>query len=150
MAAHDWQLASGVERQTIACPVMSPSRSTIKGHAHHLLHGIRQVGTFNYWGHNFVAQWVFVRRSLDGGKTWETNHIPIIEHPTEPGISVGGQTYIISDTSQAPTRAIFMWVGRGGHYGFRDPTPRALTRRRGRPGPSPIELTDHPGCARSE
>src|SRR5580704_14538309 len=32
-----------------------------------------KLGTENYWAHNATRNGIFVRRSLDGGKTWERN-----------------------------------------------------------------------------
>ena len=44
------------------------------------------VGPFKYWGHNPKRNAVLVRRSPDGGKTWEPRSIPVIEHADGPGI----------------------------------------------------------------
>lgn len=45
-----------------------------------------KLGTFNYWAHNATRNGLFVRRSLDGGKTWESQERPVLAHPTESGI----------------------------------------------------------------
>lgn len=59
-----------------------------------------KLGRFNYWAHGATRNGLFVRRSLDGGATWEANHVAIIEHPSEPGIPWEDKPYIIADDSR--------------------------------------------------
>jgi hypothetical protein len=59
------------------------------------------LGTLNYWGHGATRNGIFVRRSLDGGETWERNHIPVAEQPTKPGIPFEDKPYIIADTGNS-------------------------------------------------
>ncbi|HLW78657.1 MAG TPA: sialidase family protein, partial [Terriglobia bacterium] len=43
-----------------------------------------------------------IRRSLDGGKTWEAQHIPIIRHETAAGMPWEDKPYIVADNSSGP------------------------------------------------
>ncbi len=42
------------------------------------------------------------RSSLDGGKTWESEDIAILKHPTEPGVPWEDKPYVVADDSQGP------------------------------------------------
>src|SRR5438874_3188687 len=44
-----------------------------KGHAFLCYLAFDRLGTISYWAHNAGRNGIFVRRSLDGGKTWEAN-----------------------------------------------------------------------------
>ncbi|HTD24415.1 MAG TPA: sialidase family protein [Terriglobales bacterium] len=61
-----------------------------------------KLGTTNYWGHNATRNGVFVRRSPDGGKSWEKIAHAVIEHPTTPGIPFEDKPYIVADTTSSP------------------------------------------------
>lgn len=61
-----------------------------------------KLGTANYWGHNATRNGIFIKRSLDGGKTWEENAIPVIEHATQPGIPFEDKPYIAADNTNSP------------------------------------------------
>lgn len=61
-----------------------------------------KLGTFSYWGHNAGRNGIYIRRSMDGGKTWEANDIPVSAQPQEPGIPFEDKPYIIADNSHGP------------------------------------------------
>jgi len=61
-----------------------------------------KLGTTNYWGHNATRNGVFVRRSPDGGKSWEKAAHAVIEHATTPGIPFEDEPYIVADTTGSP------------------------------------------------
>ncbi len=73
-----------------------------RGHAYLCYIAFDKLGTWNYWAHNATRNGIFVRRSLDGGKTWEANDVPVIHHPTEPGIPFEDKPYIVADNSKGP------------------------------------------------
>ncbi|HET7206124.1 MAG TPA: sialidase family protein [Terriglobales bacterium] len=60
-----------------------------------------KLGTQNYWAHNATRNGVFVRRSLDGGKTWDKQASPVLAHNTEPGIPFEDKPYIVADATQS-------------------------------------------------
>ena len=72
------------------------------GHAFLCYIAFDKLGTDEYWGHNATRNGVFVRRSLDGGKTWKQSPVPVIKHATKPGIPFEDKPYIVADNTQGP------------------------------------------------
>ena len=60
-----------------------------------------KLGTENYWAHNATRNGIFVRRSPDGGKTWEKDPAAVIAHNSDPGIPFEDKPYIVADTTQS-------------------------------------------------
>ncbi|HKS97451.1 MAG TPA: sialidase family protein [Terriglobia bacterium] len=101
-AGKHWQTASGVEPPDYRVSGDVSVTYDVHGHAILCYMAFDKLGTFNYWAHNATRNGLFVRRSLDGGKTWESPHIPIIQHATEPGIPWEDKPYIVADASSGP------------------------------------------------
>ncbi len=72
------------------------------GHAFLCYIAFDKLGTDEYWGHNATRNGIFVRRSLDGGRTWQAAAVPVIEHPSDPGIPFEDKPYIVADNTQGP------------------------------------------------
>ncbi|MGB8480041.1 MAG: sialidase family protein [Acidobacteriaceae bacterium] len=70
-----------------------------QGHAILCSIAFNKLGTFNYWGHATKTNAVLIRRSLDGGKTWEPAPITVSVQPQQPGIPFEDKPYIVADTS---------------------------------------------------
>ncbi|HEV2351576.1 MAG TPA: hypothetical protein VG028_17230 [Terriglobia bacterium] len=98
-AGKHWEIAAGTEPPNYR--VSGDVSVTYDKHGHALLcyMAFDKLGTFNYWAHNASRSGLFVRRSMDGGKTWESQHIPIIEHETTPGMPFEDKPYIVADDS---------------------------------------------------
>lgn len=60
-----------------------------------------QLGTENYWARGATRNGVFVRRSSDGGKTWDKSHAIVFAHNSDPGIPFEDKPYIVADTSHS-------------------------------------------------
>jgi len=101
-AGHTWHPAEGVEPPNYRVSGDVSTAFDRQGHAFICYMAFDKLGTFSYWAHNASRNGLFVRRSVDGGKTWEANHIPVIEHATEPGMPWEDKPYIVSDTSKGP------------------------------------------------
>jgi hypothetical protein len=60
-----------------------------------------QLGTDNYWARGATRNGIFVRRSADGGATWETQAHAVIAQPTKPGIPFEDKPYIVADNTDS-------------------------------------------------
>ena len=108
-----------------------------------------KLGTPEYWAHHATRNGIFVRRSLDGGRTWEDHSIPVMADGNLPGNVFEDKPYIVADTS-------------GGRYngnlyiGWTHFTLEAslLYFSRSTDGGAhwsqPLTLSDHPGLPRDD
>jgi len=55
-----------------------------------------------------------VRRSLDGGKTWEPRDGAVSEYDTVPVIRFGDKPYLVAHTTKSDMPGIYTWVGPDG------------------------------------
>jgi hypothetical protein len=101
-AGRHWAIASGTAPQNYRVSGDVSVTYDKFGHAILCYMAFDKLGTFNYWGHNASRNGLFVRRSLDGGKTWALQHNPIIEHETYPGMPFEDKPYIVADDSSGP------------------------------------------------
>jgi hypothetical protein len=72
-----------------------------QGHAFLCYIAFDKLGTENYWAHNATRNGIFVRRSLDGGQTWEKDASIVIANPTQPGVPFEDKPYIVADTTHS-------------------------------------------------
>ena len=101
-AGRHWQAASGIAPPNYRVSGDVSVTYDNKGHAILCYIAFDRLGTTNYWAHNATRNGIFVRRSLDGGQTWEADHIPVAEQPTEPGIPFEDKPYIVADEGDDP------------------------------------------------
>jgi hypothetical protein len=101
-SGHHWQAASGIAPENYHVSGDVSVAFDNRGHAIVCYMAFDKLGRFNYWAHGAERNGLFVRRALDGGTTWEANHIPIIEHPTKPGIPWEDKPYIVADDTDGP------------------------------------------------
>lgn len=72
-----------------------------QGHAFLCYIAFDKLGTTNYWAHNATRNGIFVRRSSDGGKTWDPEPAVVIAHNSDPGIPFEDKPYIVADTTRS-------------------------------------------------
>ena len=94
-----WATASGVEPPDYRVSGDVSVAYDKHGHAILCYMAFDKLGTYNYWAHNSSRNGLFIRRSLDGGKTWEAHDIAIIKHPTGSGVPWEDKPYIVVDDS---------------------------------------------------
>src|SRR5260370_5362424 len=56
-----------------------------------------KLGSSQYWARGATRNGIFVRRSADGGKTWEAEASSVIAHDSTPGIPFEDKPYIFAD-----------------------------------------------------
>ena len=100
-AGRSWKPAQGVAPPNYR--ISGDVSTTFDNHGHAFICYIAfdRLGTFNYWGHGATRNGILVRRSLDGGATWEANDVPVAEQPTKPGVPFEDKPYIVSDTGNS-------------------------------------------------
>jgi hypothetical protein len=72
-----------------------------QGHAFLCYIAFDKLGTENYWARGATRNGVFVRRSSDGGKTWDKDHAAVFAHNSDPGIPFEDKPYVVADTSRS-------------------------------------------------
>jgi Neuraminidase (sialidase) len=100
-AGRTWHAAEGVEPKNYRVSGDVSAAFDNQGHAFVCYIAFDKLGTFNYWAHGATRNGIFVRRSLDGGKTWEAEHIPVAEQPSTSGIPFEDKPYIVADNSKS-------------------------------------------------
>lgn len=120
-----------------------------QGHAFICYIAFDKLGTFNYWAHGATRNGIFIRRSVDGGKTWEANHIPVAEQPSTPGIPFEDKPYIVADNSKRKF-AGNLYVG-WTRWRIGD-SQMVISRSTddGKTWSEPIEIDAHPGLPRDD
>ncbi|PYT79493.1 MAG: hypothetical protein DMG40_16155 [Acidobacteria bacterium] len=105
-AGAHWQIATGVGSTKYRVSGDVSATYDNQGHAFICYIAFDKLGTFGYWGHNSSRNGIYVRRSLDGGKTWEPNDIAATEQPdkTPDGKDVPWEDkpYLVADNSHGP------------------------------------------------
>lgn len=110
-AGQTWKLASGVAAANYK---MSGDVSTTfdeKGHALICFISFDKLGTTNYWGHGATRNGIYVRRSLDGGATWETELRTVVAEPTTPGVPFEDKPYLVADANAKSPHKGNLYIG---------------------------------------
>lgn len=72
-----------------------------QGHAFLCYIAFDKLGTENYWAQGATRNGIFVRRSADGGQTWDKDASIVIAQPSDSGIPFEDKPYIVADTTQS-------------------------------------------------
>jgi hypothetical protein len=101
-AGRTWQLATGIEPPDYRVSGDVSVTYDDQGHAIICYMAFDRLGTYSYWGHNSSKNGLHIRRSMDGGQTWEADHIPVIVQPESPTSPWEDKPYIVADQSKGP------------------------------------------------
>jgi hypothetical protein len=148
-AGHTWQLAKDVDPKNYRISGDVSTTFDNQGHAFVCYIAFDKLGTFNYWGHGATRNGIFVRRSLDGGKTWEAEHFPVAEQTSSPGIPFEDKPYIVADNTKSKY-AGNLYIG-WTRWRLAD-SQMVLSRSTddGKTWSQPIEIDAHPGLPRDD
>jgi hypothetical protein len=148
-SGHTWKLAENVDPKNYRISGDVSVAFDNQGHAFVCYIAFDKLGTFNYWARGATRNGIFVRRSLDGGKTWEADHVPVAEQKTEPGIPFEDKPIIVADNTKSKY-AGNLYVG-WTRWRIAD-SQIVLSRSTddGKTWSEPIEIDKHPGLPRDD
>lgn len=72
-----------------------------QGHAFLCYIAFDRLGTTNYWARGATRNGIFVRRSLDGGRTWQDDEFIVASQKSEPGIPFEDKPFIVADNTDS-------------------------------------------------
>jgi len=148
-AGQSWHAAEGVAPGNYRISGDVSATFDNQGHAFVCYIAFDKLGTFNYWAHGATRNGIFIRRSLDGGRTWEADHIPVAEQKSEPGIPFEDKPYIVADTTTGRF-AGNLYIG---WTRWRIPDSQMVISRStddGKTWSAPVEIDAHPGLPRDD
>ncbi|HYL85990.1 MAG TPA: sialidase family protein [Candidatus Angelobacter sp.] len=101
-AGAHWEIATGVEPPNYRISGDVSATYDNQGHAFICYIAFDKLGTFSYWAHNSSRNGIYVRRSLDGGKTWEAKDIAATEQPDRTDVPWEDKPILVADNSHGP------------------------------------------------
>jgi hypothetical protein len=106
-----WQLATGTAPTDYKVSGDVSITYDILGHAILCYIAFDKLGTAQYWARGATRNGVYVRRSLDGGKTWEANAVAVDEQPTHPDMPFEDKPYLVADDNPDSPFAGNLYLG---------------------------------------
>ncbi len=101
-SGNDWSASQGAAVESYR---VSGDVSVVFDDAGHALMSciaFDKLGTQDYWAHGATRNGIFVKRSMDGGKTWDPQSIVVDSQATKPGIPFEDKPYIVADNTHGP------------------------------------------------
>lgn len=94
-----WKIAEGTAPKNYRVSGDVSLAYDAAGHAILCYIAFDKLGSSNYWAHGATRNGIFIRRSLDGGQTWEHDARTVISHESIPGIPFEDKPWVVADTS---------------------------------------------------
>jgi hypothetical protein len=148
-AGESWKAAEGVASTNYRVSGDVSTAFDKLGHSFICYIAFDRLGAFNYWAHGATRNGIFVRRSLDGGATWEKKEIPVAEQASNPGIPFEDKPYIVPDTSNSPY-AGNLYVGWTRWTITNSQIVLSRSTDDGQTWSAPVEIDRHPGLPRDD
>ncbi|HET9742892.1 MAG TPA: sialidase family protein [Terriglobales bacterium] len=120
-----------------------------RGYAYICYIAFDKLGTFSYWAHGATRNGIYVRRSLDGGKTWEANDFAVAQQPSDPGIPFEDKPEIVADTT-AGAHAGTLYVGWTRWTLDASPLVISHSTDAGKSWSAPVQVNSEPGLPRDD
>lgn len=144
-----WQIATGVAPPDYRVSGDVSAAYDNKGRAFICYIAFDQLGTHNYWAHGATRNGIYVRRSQDGGATWDPHDVAVAQQPTRPGIPFEDKPYIVADDSRGPYAGTLYvgwtrWTLTNSEIMFSRSTDEGETWS------APVEIDSHPGLPRDD
>ncbi len=106
-----WSIAAGVEPTDYRVSGDVSVAFDTQGAAILCFIAFDHLGTTDYWASGATRNGIFVRRSLDGGETWEPAYRIVEAWPTRPGIPWEDKPYIVADVNPKSPYAGNLYIG---------------------------------------
>jgi hypothetical protein len=148
-AGEHWAAAEGTAPPNYKISGDVSATYDLQGRAYVCYIAFDKLGSVNYWARGATRNGIFVRRSLDGGKTWEKDHFPVAEQSSQPGIPFEDKPVIVADnTGSRYTGNLYV-----GWTRWRIADSQLVFSRStdgGKTWSQPLEIDDHPGLPRDD
>ena len=148
-AGHTWQPAENVDPKNYRVSGDVSVAFDNQGHAFVCYIAFDKLGSFNYWARGATRNGIFVRRSLDGGKTWEAEHFPVAEQTSTPGIPFEDKPWIVADNTKSKYSGN-LYIGWTRWRLADSQIVLSHSTDDGKMWSQPIEIDAHPGLPRDD
>jgi BNR/Asp-box repeat len=107
----NWQVATGTAPDDYKVSGDVSITYDVLGHAILCYIAFDKLGTAQYWAHGATRNGVFIRRSLDGGKTWEAHAAAVEDQPTRAQMPFEDKPYLVADNNRDSPFAGNLYLG---------------------------------------
>src|SRR5215472_808029 len=122
-----------------------------KGHAYLSTLHFEKLGSMSYWAHGAGKNGIFVRRSLDGGKAWEKDAVPVKTYDgTGPDSHMEDMPRIFADAQPHSPYAGNVYVGWIEWQLDKSVMLFARSTDSGKTFSEPMRISTHPGLPRDD